>query len=95
MEGFGVSQNFDRAEECLLFAAKEGNGQSAYQLFIMYSSFPAKKDIIKAYRMLNKALQYGVTHFEVQDKYFKENIDVLMPIFIEIRKPPAELNEKQ
>lgn len=40
MEGFGVSQNLDKAEELLLKATKAGNGQSAYQLFIMYSSFP-------------------------------------------------------
>jgi TPR repeat protein len=57
MEGFGVSQNLDKAEELLLQAAKAGNGQSAYQLFIMYSSFPTKKNTIKAYRMMNKSVQ--------------------------------------
>jgi len=93
MEGFGVSQNLDKAEELLLKAAKAGNGQSAYQLFIMYSSFPTKKNTIKAYRMMNKAVQQGVTHFEVMDKYFKENFDVLRLIFNEFRKAPEGITD--
>jgi len=51
---------------------------------------PEKKDTIKAYKFLNKAINLGVTHFEEQDKYFKANYDVLKPIFAEIRKPPVE-----
>ena len=30
MEGYGVNQNFDKAEESLLRAAKLGNAQSNY-----------------------------------------------------------------
>lgn len=95
MEGFGVSQNLDLSEKLLLKASKEGNGQSSYQLFIMYSTIPTKKNTIKAYKFLNKSINLGVTHFEEQDKFFKANYDVLKPIFVEIRKPPAELTSQK
>jgi TPR repeat protein len=94
-EGFGVTQNLDKAEAMLLKAQKEGNAQSAYQLYILYSSFPGKKDIVKAYRFLNKSVQLGVTNFDQQDKYFKENFDVLKPVFAEIRAPPAEMTDRK
>ena len=95
MEGFGVAQDLDKSEKLLLQASKEGNGQSAYQLFIMYSSVPSKKNTIKAYRFINKAVQLGVTHFEEMDKFFKANFDVLKPEFAKIRTPPESLTGKQ
>lgn len=94
MEGYGVAQNLDKSEELLLTSAKAGNGQSCYQLYILYSTMGNKKNTVKAYRFLNKALQLGVTHFEESEKYFKANFDVLSPVFQEIRKPPADLNGK-
>jgi len=94
MEGFGVAQDLDKSEQLLLQASKLGNGQSAYQLFIMYSSVPTKKNTIKAYRFINKAVQLGVTHFEEMDKFFKTNFDVLKPEFAKIRAPPEGLSGK-
>jgi hypothetical protein len=54
-----------------------------------------KKDVVKAYRFLNKATTLGVTNFEQMNKYFRENFDVLAPVFAEIRKPPQDMNSKQ
>lgn len=79
----------------LLKAQKMGNAQSAYQLFILYSTFPGKKNTVKAYKYLNKSVQLGVTNFEQQDKYFKDNFDVLKSVFAEIRAPPADMNERK
>ena len=50
MEGFGVARNVDKAEEMLLSAAKLGNAQSNFQLFMLYSNVEEKKDLVKAYR---------------------------------------------
>ena len=50
MEGFGVAQNLDKAEELLIQAAKMGNGQSNFQLFTLYSTVESKKDPVKAYK---------------------------------------------
>ena len=54
MEGFGVTENLDKAEGMLIKAAKMGNGQSNFQLFLLYSGNEeknaAKKDPVKAYR---------------------------------------------
>ena len=61
----------------------------------MYSSMPTKKNTVKAYRMLNKAVNLGVTHFETMDKFFKDNFDICKPIFAEIRPPPAELTGRK
>jgi len=36
MEGFGVPKDLDKAEEYLKRATKLGNGQSAFQLFMLY-----------------------------------------------------------
>lgn len=61
----------------------------------MYSSIPTKKNTIKAYRFINKAVQLGVTHFEAMDKFFKGNFDVLKAEFAKIRAPPEGLNGRQ
>jgi hypothetical protein len=54
-----------------------------------------KKDIAKAYRYLNKAMTLGVTNFEQMNAFFRENFDVLAPVFAEIRKPPQDMTSKQ
>ena len=54
-----------------------------------------KKDVVKAYKYLNKAMTLGVTNFEQMNKYFKDNYDTLSPVFVEMRKPPQEMNSKQ
>lgn len=56
LEGFGVAQNLDKGEAALLKAAMAGNGQSHFQLFILYSSFDPKKDAAKAYKHMVKSL---------------------------------------
>ena len=50
MEGYGVSRNLDKAEENLIKAAKMGNGQSNFQLFILYSKNEDKRNVVKAYQ---------------------------------------------
>ena len=93
MEGFGVAKNLDKAEEMLLRAAKMGNGQSNFQLFALYSgSDERKRDVVKAYRQLTKAVTRGVTYFDQLHAYFKENFEVLGPVFCEIRKPPETVD---
>ena len=49
MEGYGVVRNPDKSEQMLLKAAKMGNGQSNFQLFLLYSQVEEKKDMEKAY----------------------------------------------
>lgn len=95
MEGFGVSQDLDKSEAMLLKAHKLGNAQSSYQLFLLYSMMPTKKNTVKAYRFLNKSVNLGVTNFEQMNNFFRENFDILSPIFAEIRKPPADLTSRK
>ena len=64
MEGFGVSKNYDKAIKLLNEAAKMGNAQSNFQLFLLYSQVEEKKDIVLAYKHLNKAVCRGVTFFD-------------------------------
>ena len=64
MEGFGVAANLDKAEICLLQAAKAGNAQSNFQLFQLYSTVEEKKDPVKAYKQIWKAVTRGVTYFD-------------------------------
>lgn len=92
MEGFGVARNVEKAEANLLRAAKAGNGQSNFQLFMLYSTVEEKKDLVKAYRQLNKSVSRGVTYFDQLHSFFKENFDVLAPIFCELRAPPASVD---
>lgn len=94
MEGYGVNQNFDKAEESLLRAAKLGNAQSNYQLYLLYSKTEGKKDVVKAYKHLLKAISMGVTFFDELTKYFKENYDVLLPVFCEMKQPPETVDRK-
>lgn len=92
MEGFGVSKNVAKAEASLLRAAKKGNGQSNFQLFMLYSTIDEKKDLVKAYRQLMKAVTRGVTYFDQLHSFFKENYDLLAPVFCEIRAPPESVD---
>ncbi len=64
MEGYGVAKNLDKAEAMLQKAAKMGNGQSNFQLFMLYSTIDEKKDLVKAYKQLTKAVTRGVTYFD-------------------------------
>lgn len=81
MEGFGVAANLDKAEAMLLRAAKMGNGQSNFQLFMLYSTCEEKKDVVKAYKQLTKAVFRGVTFFDQLHAFFKEHFDALAPVF--------------
>jgi hypothetical protein len=56
---------------------------------------PTKIDIVKAYKYLNKSVNLGVTNFEQMNKFFRDNYDVCSKIFIDIRKPPAEMNSRK
>ena len=87
MEGFGVPKNLDKAIKLLTEAAKMGNGQSHFQLFLLYSQVEEKKDVVLAYKHLNKAVTRGVTFFDQMNAYFKANYDVLAPVFLETKKP--------
>ena len=73
-------------------AAKQGNGQSNFQLFMLYSPIEEKKDVEKAYKCLSVAVQRGVTYFDQLHTYFKDNIAVLAPVFCEIKAPPASID---
>ena len=91
MEGFGVPKNLDKAIGLLTEAAKMGNGQSHFQLFLLYSQVEEKKDVVLAYKHLNKAVTRGVTFFDQMNAYFKANYDVLAPVFLETKKPAGGL----
>lgn len=91
MEGFGVSQNLDKAEDMLKKAYRMGNAQSAFQLHLLYKE-SAKKDVVKSYHYLSRAVESGVTFFEDFNAFFKENYDVLAPVFIAQKKPPASVD---
>jgi hypothetical protein len=40
-----------------------------------------KKDLVKAYKFLNKAMVLGVTNFEQMNTFFRDNYDLLSPVF--------------
>lgn len=63
-EGFGVPKNLDKAVTLLNEAAKGGNGQSNFQLFLLHSQVEEKKDVVLAYKNLCKAVTKGVTFFD-------------------------------
>ena len=62
--GFGVAKNVEKAVEFLSKSAKWGNGQSCYQLYLIYSEEGEKKDVKKAYKYYEKALNSGVSMFD-------------------------------
>mmetsp|Transcript_5537 Transcript_5537/g.8699 ORF Transcript_5537/g.8699 Transcript_5537/m.8699 type:complete len:296 (+) Transcript_5537:118-1005(+) len=95
-EGFGVTQNLDKAIEFLKKAAAGGNGQSLYQLYLIFSGVKAesKKDIPTAYNYLMEAIKVGVTYFEEAIKFFKENYDALAPVYVNSKGLPFEVKEE-
>jgi hypothetical protein len=54
-----------------------------------------KKDIVKAYKFLNKSVILGVTNFDQMKKFFSDNYDVLAPVFSDFRKPPSEMTTRK
>ena len=48
----------------MIRASKLGNAQSNYQLFLLYSKIDEKKDVVKAYIQLYKAISMGITFFD-------------------------------
>jgi len=87
VEGKGCAQNVELAIEYLEKASTLGNCQADHQLFTIYSSEDfGKKDILKAYTYLLNAMENGVTAFTDIGKFFKDNLEVLKPAFLERKK---------
>lgn len=59
---------------------------------MLYSTCDEKKDLVKAYKQLFKAVTRGVTYFDQLHAYFKENIDALSATFCEISAIPATVD---
>ena len=93
-EGFGVARNLTKAIELLKKAARAGNGQSCFQLFLVYSREDEVKDNKLAYKYLTKAVETGVTYFDQMNKFFKENQDELAPVFIQNRNLPVTVDSQ-
>lgn len=98
-EGFGVTKNLQKATEYLAKAAAAGNGQSMYQLFLIYSGKEdaSMKNPEKAYEYLMQAIYNGVTYFDEAISYFEENYAVLAPVYVKSKNLPVEVkpeNEK-
>jgi TPR repeat protein len=55
-EGFGVNKNVEKAIELLKSSGERGNGQSMYQLHLIYCSDEKHKDVKQAYVWLTKAV---------------------------------------
>ena len=89
-EGFGVSRNLDKAIELLQRAAKMGNAQSDFQLFLLYSREEEKKNPVLAYKHLSRAVAMGITFFDQMQEYFKDNYEALAESFLKIKKPSAD-----
>jgi len=96
-EGFGVARNLNKSIELLKKAARAGNGQSAFQLFLIYSKEDEVKDNKIAYKYLAKAVENGVTYFEQMNSFFKDNQDELAPVFVASRNLPStvDVNNKK
>ena len=91
-EGFGVAKNITKSIELLKKSAKAGNGQSSFQLFVVYSREEGVKDNKVAYRYLTKAVESGVTYFDQMNSFFKEHQDELTPVFIKSRNLPSSVD---
>jgi len=67
-------------------------------LFLVHSIDGPKKDPIKAYKYIVKAVLRGITFFDETHAYFKENYKMLAPVYIAMKKIPADIgaeNEKE
>ncbi|TNV72802.1 hypothetical protein FGO68_gene17252 [Halteria grandinella] len=84
---FGVGKDIPKAIEYLKRAAKEGNGQSCYQLAIIHLNEEGYIDVPKAYHYFEKALLTGVSFFDEFHGLFKQHQDTLSPIFLEKKQP--------
>lgn len=95
-EGFGVSKNLKTAIEYLTKAAAAGNGQSMYQLFLIYSGKEdsSLKDAEKAYEYLMLAIFNGVTYFDEAVSFFVENYSVLGPLYVKSKNLPVEVKSE-
>lgn len=93
-EGFGLNKNLDKAIEYLTKAADAGNGQSMYQLYLIYSGKgdASAKNPEKAYEYLMRAIHNGVTYFDEAVSFFVENYAVLAPIYVKSKNLSIELN---
>ena len=92
--GFGVSKNLSKAVEYLTRSAKTGNGQSCYQLAVLYLNEEGEfKNVKRAYSYFEKALLNGVSFFDEFQGLFANNYDELSPIFLESNKPSAMINK--
>jgi TPR repeat protein len=70
---FGVGKNVEKAIEYLTKSARAGNGQSCYQLFLIYYQEEGFKDVVKAYQYLEKGIMNGCSHFDELHALFKEH----------------------
>ena len=87
-----MARNLNKSIEFLKKSARAGNGQSAFQLFLIYSKENEVKDNKLAYKYLAKAVESGVTYFEQMNSFFKDNQDELAPVFIASRNLPSTID---
>lgn len=91
---FGVPKNLAKAVEYLTKSAKKGNGQSCYQLAVLYSNEEGEYlDYKKAYAYFEKALLNGVSLFDDFHGLFRANFDELAPIFLATKKPTTMIDK--
>lgn len=91
--GYGVARNVEKSIQYLTKSAKAGNGQSSYELFVIFSQEEGFKDPVKAYLYLQDAILTGLTFFDIFNQYFKDNYDQLSKIFIEKKMATTKLNK--
>lgn len=90
---FGIPKNLDKAIEYLSKSARVGNGQSCYQLALIYCEDSPHRDFKKAYHFYEKALLAGVSMFDGFQALFVEHFDELSPIFLAKKKPSALIDK--
>jgi len=97
-EGFGVSKNIAKAIDYLVKASNAGNGQSLYQLFLIHCGKegmdPKFKNVEAAYGYILRGIKLGVTYFDEATKFFKDNYDLLAPIYVKQKNLPVEIKEE-
>lgn len=90
---FGVAKNVEKAIELLAKSARAGNGQSCYQLFLIYFQEEGFKDVVKAYQYLEKGIMNGASHFDELHALFKEHQEVLTAVFLSRKRPDSLVNK--
>ena len=97
-EGFGVSKNINKAIEYLTKASRMGNGQSFFQLYLIYSGKDgqdkALKNPIKAYNFLMSAIIRGVTYFDELLALFASNYAELAPTYLKMKNIQIEIKDE-